>query len=117
MLKPSDPIDASGTGDERPIGELVHQLVEDGKSYAHAELGLARTIAAEKGKALALPAALFGAAFVLVLAGACALAVSVVLALDDFVGPLLAGVIALLLFAAVAGGLAWVAIGKIRSGL
>ena len=47
---------------ERPIGEIVHELIEDGKAYARAEVDLAKAIAAAKGKALTLPAALFGAA-------------------------------------------------------
>lgn len=117
MLKPSDPGGAPGADDERPIGELVHQLVEDGKSYARAEFGLARTIATDKGKALALPAALLGAAFVLVIAGTSALAVALVLALDGLIGPLLAGVAAFLLFGGIAGGLAWFAVRKARSAL
>src|SRR5687767_14962153 len=105
MLKPADPPPPVDPGDEKPIGELVHQLVEDGKGYARAELGLAKAIAAQKAGVLALPAALLGVALVLAIAGASALAVSLVLALDDFVGPLLAGLIALLLFCGVAGGL------------
>ena len=57
MLKPVDPGPPPA---ERPIGELVHELIEEGKAYARAEIGLAKAIAAAKGKALALPAALFG---------------------------------------------------------
>lgn len=118
MLKPTDPSRAApGGGDERPVGELVNQLVEDGKGYARAELGLAKAIATQKAGALALPGALFGIALVLVIAGASALAVSVVLALENLVGPLLAGLIAFLIFGAIAGGLAWFAIRKLRSGL
>ena len=45
MLKPADP---GPPGPERPIGELVHELIEQGKSYAQAELGLAKAIAAAK---------------------------------------------------------------------
>ena len=52
MLKPADP---GPPPPERPIGELVHELIEDGKAYARAEIGLAKAIAAAKGKALALP--------------------------------------------------------------
>lgn len=118
MLKPSDPSPAPpGAADERPVGELVHQLVEDGKDYARAELGLAKAIAARKAGLLALPAALLGVALVLVIAGASALAVSLVLALDHLIGPLLAGLAAFLVFGAIAGGLAWFAIRKARSSL
>jgi protein-S-isoprenylcysteine O-methyltransferase Ste14 len=104
MLKPVDPGPQEA---ERPIGELVHELIEDGKAYARAEIGLVKAIAAAKGKALALPAALFGAAFLFALAGVTALAVGVVIALETFIGPLAAGFIGLLIFFAIAGGLAW----------
>ena len=103
MLKPVDP----GPQEERPIGELVHELIEDGKAYAHAEIGLAKAIATAKGKALILPAALFGAAFIFALAAVTALAVGVVLGLAKFIGPFAAGFIGLVIFAAIAGGLGW----------
>ena len=105
MLKPAD--QAEPPHEERPVGDLVHQLVEEGKAYARAEIGLAQAIVAEKAKALALPAALFGVAFILALAAITALAVGVVMALATFLGPLLAGIVGLLIFAALAGGLGW----------
>ena len=104
MLKPVDPGPHKA---ERPVGELVHELIEDGKAYARAEIGLAKAIAAAKGKALALPAALFGAAFLFALAGVTALAVGVVIALETFIGPLAGGFLGMLIFMAIAGGLAW----------
>jgi len=103
MLKPADP----GPQPERPIGELVHELIEDGKDYARAELGLARAIAIAKARALAIPAALFGTAFIFALAAVTALAVGLVLALARLIGPLLGGVAGLLIFAAIAAGLGW----------
>src|SRR5436190_21609978 len=103
MLKPADP----GPKEERPIGELVHELIEEGKSYARAEIGLAKAIALAKARALAIPAALFGAAFISALAGVTALAVGIVLALARVLGPLLGGLAGLLIFAAVAGGFGW----------
>src|SRR5205085_7521309 len=105
MLKPAD--QAEPPDEERPVGDLVHQLIEDGKAYARAEIGLAKAIAAAKGKALALPAALFGAAFLFALAGVTALAVGVVIALETFIGPLAGGFLGMLIFMAIAGGLAW----------
>jgi hypothetical protein len=119
MLKPVDPPLADSTragspAGERPVGELVHQLIEDGKAYARAEFALVKAMASAKASALALPAALFGAAFVCLLAAVTALAVGVVLALAKFVGPLLAGVAGLLIFAAIAGGLVWFALGRLK---
>jgi hypothetical protein len=105
MLKPVD--QAEPPHEERPVGDLVHQLVEEGKAYALAEIGLVKAIAGAKAKALALPAVLFGVAFIVALAAITALAVGVVLALAKFLGPLLAGIAGLVIFAAIAGGLAW----------
>ena len=105
MLKPVDP--GPRMGAERPVGALIHELIEDGKAYARAEIGLAKAIAAAKGKALVLPAALFGAAIMFALAGVTALAVGVVMALDRFIGPLAAGFIGMLIFMAIAGALGW----------
>lgn len=103
MLKPVDPAPQG----ERPIGELVSELIDDGKAYARAEFDLAKAIAAAKARALAMPAALFGAAFVFALAAVTALAVGVVMALAKLIGPLLAGLVGLLIFAAIAAGLGW----------
>jgi Putative Actinobacterial Holin-X, holin superfamily III len=114
MLKPADPGPAPP---ERPVGELVHELIEDGKAYARAEIGLVKTIAAAKGKALALPAALFGAAFVFALAAVTALAVGVVEALATLIGPLAAGFAGLLIFAGVAGALGWYGYERLRRAL
>jgi protein-S-isoprenylcysteine O-methyltransferase Ste14 len=115
MLKPLD--QPPPANDEPPVGELVHRLVEEAKAYAQAEIGLVKAIAAAKGKALALPAALFGAAFILALAGVTALAVGVVLALAKFLGPLLAGIVGLVIFVAAAGGLAWYGAERVKQAL
>lgn len=119
MLKPTDPVTGTGQdrGDERSFSALVHQLAEDGKAYAKAELGLAKAIATAKAGALVVPAILFGAAFLLLQAGVTALAVATFLALLPLVGIFFAGLLALLIFAAVAGGLGWVAVKKLRSDL
>jgi len=111
MLKPVDP---GPPPPERPIGELVQELIEDGKGYARAEIALLKAIASAKAKALALPAALFGVAFILALAAVTALAVGVVLALAKLIGPLLAGVAGLMIFAAIAGLLGWIGAERVR---
>lgn len=97
-------------GSERPIGELVHQLAEDGKAYALAEVGVARAIAQAKANAFKLPAMLFGAAFLLVQAAVTVLGVAVFLGLLPLMGPILAGLLAFLIFAGLAGGLGWWAV-------
>jgi hypothetical protein len=103
MLRPTEPL----PGAERPVGELIHELIEDGKTYVRAEFDLAKAIASAKGKALVLPVALFAAALVCALAGVTALAVGVVLALARFIGPLAAGFVGLLIFLGIAVGLGW----------
>jgi fructose-specific phosphotransferase system IIC component len=114
MLKPADP---GPPPPERPIGELVHELIEEGKAYAQAEIDLYRKIASSKAKALVFSVALFATAFALALAAVTALAVGVVIALAKFFGPLLAGVVGLLIFAAIAGGLAWWGAERLRRDL
>ena len=116
MLKPADP-PMAGPDEERPVGEIVHQLVEDGKAYAQAEIDLAKAIALAKADAFKLPAILFGAAFVFLQAAVCVLAVSIYLSLIPAVGPFLAGLLAFLIFGGAAGGLAWFGVTKLREGL
>jgi len=112
MLKPTDP--GPSPNGERPVGELVHELIEEGKAYARAEFNLGKAIATAKARALALPAALLGVALVLALAAVTALALGVVLALATLIGPLGAGFGGLILFAAIAGGLGWFAIERLK---
>ena len=114
MLKPADP---GPPPPERPVGELVHELIEDGKDYARAEIGLLNAIAAAKGKALVWPVALFAAAFIIALAAVTALAVGVVEALATLIGPLAAGFVGLLVFAAIAGALGWYGYERLRRAL
>ena len=114
MLKPADP---GPPPPERPVGELVHELIEEGKAYARAEIGLVKAIATAKGKALILPAILFGLAFIFALAAITALAVGVVMGLAAFIGPLAAGFVGLLIFAGIAGGLGWWGAERVRRAL
>jgi len=112
MLKPADPDPG-----ERPIGDLVRDLVDEAKAYARAEFDVIKAIAAAKGKALVVPSILFGVAFLLVLAAVTALAVGIVIALAKFVGPLAAGVLGLLGFAAIGGGCGWYGYQRLRRDL
>jgi len=113
MLKPAEPTPPP----ERPIGELVQELVEEGKAYARAELDLGKAIALAKAKALALPAGLLVVALFLGMAAINALAFGIVLALALLIGPLLGGIVGMLIFDAIAGGLAWFAIERLRRAL
>lgn len=113
MLKPAEPTPQP----ERPVGEVVQELIEEGKGYARAEIGLAKAIAAAKAKALALPLGLLIAALFVAMAAINALVLGVVLALAIIIGPLAAGFAGLLVFAAIAGGLAWWGIERARRAL
>ena len=113
MLKPAQPAMQPGNGDEKPVGELVHQLVEQGKSYAQAEIGVAKAIAASKAQSFKVPAILLATAFLLVQAAFCTLGVALFLALLPLMGPLVAGIVAFLIFAGLAGALGYLAVKKI----
>ena len=117
MLKPAEPVMRPDPDSGRPIGDLVGELVDEGKAYARAELGLAKAIASAKADVLKVPAILLGGAFLLIQAGVTTLAVAVFLGLLPLMGPIFAGLLAFLIFAAVAGGLGWYAVKMIRSGL
>lgn len=115
MLKPTDP--GNDPQNERPIGELVSELVDEGKAYAKAELDVLKAIATAKGKALITPAGLFGVAFMVALAAIMALAFGVFMELYAFLDPLIAGLISFLLFAAIAGGLGWYGVQRVKRDL
>ena len=92
-------------------------MIEDGKAYTRAEVGVVRAIAAAKARALALPAGLLGAAFALTQAAITALAIGVFAALYWLLGPIGAGVAAFLLFSVLAGALGWYAVKRLQRDL
>lgn len=115
MLKPryeSDELPLPG--DERPVGDIVNELIDNGKAYARAEVNLYKTMATAKAKGLAIPAALLFTALLVAQAGITALAVAVVLALEPVIGAILAGILALAIFGAGAAALAWFGISQAR---
>ena len=91
--------------DERPIGELFGQLIDEGKAYARAELGLAKATAEAKAEAARKPALLGAASLLFLIAGVIVLCMTLALALATLVGPLAGGLIASLITFAVAYGL------------
>lgn len=117
MLKPPNEPEVAPADSDRPVGQLVHELIEDGKAYARAELEVVKAIATTKANALKVPAILFGIAFLLALAAITALAVGVAMGLATLIGPLAGGFVAFLLFAGVAGGLGWYGVKRLREDL
>lgn len=90
---------------ERPIGELFGQLIDEGKAYARAELGLARAAAEAKADAARKPALLGAAALLFLVAGVIVLCMTLALTLATLIGPLAGGLLASLVAFAVAYGL------------
>jgi hypothetical protein len=113
MLKPADP----GPPSERPIGELVSELIDEGKAYARAELGLVKAIAAAKGKALAWPAGLFLLALIVIQSAVTILAVGIFMAALRPLGPIFAALLASLIFLAIAGAIGWYGAQRLRRDL
>jgi hypothetical protein len=91
--------------EERPIGELFGQLIDEGKAYARAELGLAKATAEAKADAAKKPVMIGAAALLFLIAGVVVLCMTLALALATLVGPLAGGLIASLVTFAVAYGL------------
>ena len=89
--------------DEKPIGELFGQLIDEGKAYAQAELGLAKASAEAKANELKWPAILLFSSLLFAQAAVTVAAVTVALALATLIGPLAGGVVAILF----AGGIAY----------
>jgi hypothetical protein len=116
VLKPPNE-DQLGQPPDQPVGELISRVLEDGKAYALAELNVVKAIAEEKVSAFKLPAIAIVAALLVSQAAIIVLALGITLALADLVGPLLAGIIGLLVFGGIAGGLGWWASTRIRDEL
>ena len=91
--------------DEKPIGELFGQLIDEGKAYAKAELGLARASAEAKAEAAKKPAIYGAASLLFLIAGVVVLCMTLALALATLVGPLAGGLIASLITFGIAYGL------------
>jgi hypothetical protein len=100
MLKPAD---RDGPAGDRPLGELLGQLLDDGRTYAEAEAELLKARAFAEADRYR-PAALFagiGAAFGL--AAIVAFAIALIVGLSVFMGPLAASLLALVVLALAAG--------------
>jgi hypothetical protein len=91
--------------EEKPIGELFGKLIDEGKAYAKAELGLAKASAEAKAEAAKKPALLGAASLLFLSAGVVVLCMTLALALATLVGPLAGGLIASLATFGIAYGL------------
>ena len=97
---------AEGGGeDEKPIGELFGELIDESKAYARAELELAKAVAESKASTAKKPALLAAASLLFLVAGVIVLCMTFALALATLIGPLAGGLIAALVTFGVAYGL------------
>lgn len=91
--------------EEKPIGELFGQLIDEGKAYAKAELGLAKASAEAKAEAAKKPALYGTASLLFLIAGVVVLCMTLALALATLMGPLAGGLIASMVTFGIAYGL------------
>jgi hypothetical protein len=92
--------------EEKPIGELFGQLIDDGKAFAQAEVALVKAQAASKAGAYKRPAALLVVAALFVIAAVVMLIITIAAGLATLIGPLAGGLAATVLAVLIAGGLA-----------
>ena len=96
--------------DDPPIGELVSRLIDEGKAYGRAEIGLVRAHAEVAVDRVKRPAISVGIAAAFALAGVIALIMTLVLSLSALLGPLIGGLIATVAAFAIAGLFVWLAL-------
>ena len=112
MLKRADP--SLEPEDEQPIGEVVSDLVEQGKAYAKAEVELAKAQVLAKVSEFKVPAVLLFAALLFAQAAVTVLAITVALGLEPFIGIVGGGLVGVLLASGAAGLLAWLAVQRLQ---
>ena len=94
-------MDAGGENrNEESIGDLIGRLVEDGRSYAEAEVGLLKAIAEYRAQRAGRALALLAAGAVLLLSAVTALVLGAVTGLSRDMSPFLAGLLVAALAAA-----------------
>ena len=88
-------MDRGGIDDEeKPVGELFSKLIDEGKAYAKAEIGLAKATAEAKADSAKKPIIVGFAALLFLQSATTVFAVTVALALATLIGPLAGGLIA-----------------------
>ncbi len=90
--------------EEKPIGELFGDLIDQAEDYARAELGLVKAKVESKADAAKRPAFYGAAALLFLIAGVVVLAMTLAMGLATLVGPLAGGLIAALVTFAIAYG-------------
>ncbi|MDQ3078003.1 MAG: phage holin family protein [Pseudomonadota bacterium] len=92
--------------DEQPIGELFGRLIDEGKGYAKAEIGLVKAQAEAKADVFKFPLLLFAGAFLFLQAAVVVLCIAIADGLATLIGPFGGGLAATLIALGAAAGLA-----------
>jgi hypothetical protein len=100
---------------EESIGDLVNRLIEDGRSYARAEVDLLKQIARHRAGRARSGLILLAAGAVLLLSALTALIIGLVLGLATLIGPLGAGLVVAAVLAGVGYLLVRVGLGGLRA--
>jgi hypothetical protein len=112
MLKRGDP--SQEPDGEQSIGEVVSDLVDQGKAYAKAEVELAKAQALAKVAEFKLPAIFLFGALLFAQAAVTVLAITVALGLEPIIGIVGGGLVGVLLAGGAAGLLAWLAVKRLQ---
>ena len=100
---------------EESIGDLFGRLVDDGRSYAQAEIALLKQIARHRAARARTGLILLVSGGVLLLVSVIALTLGLVLGLAALTGPLLAGIIIAALLAGIGYGLIRFGLGGLKA--
>ncbi|WP_197054228.1 phage holin family protein [Sphingomonas sp. 37zxx] len=105
---------SSNDPDQPGVATLVARTVEDAKRWSRAEIAYYKALAGDRGKDVGTGMGLGIAAIVLGQAALIAALVGIVLTLSPLIGPGWATLAVVLATLALAGLLAWMAVGKMR---
>jgi len=110
MLKPA----STPLGGDESVGDLLHRLVNDGKAYAQAEVAYVKTLGTEKAAQLKMPVIYGVAALLFAHAAFLAVCALIWVGLAQLMNAALAGLITVVILAAIAGVLGYLAYGGIQ---
>jgi uncharacterized membrane protein YqjE len=113
MLKRTETIQ----GEPEGVGDLIHRLVEDGKTYARAEVDYFKTLGTEKANALKMPLVFGLVALLFAHAAFLALIATLFVGLASLMSDTLAGVLTVLICLGIAGALGYLAYTRAKTGL
>ena len=116
--EPGDPLlnrTETITGEPEGVGDLLHRLVEDGKTYAKAEVNYYKTYGSERVNAYKVPVILGLVALLFAHAAFLALIATLFVGLASLMSDTLAGLLTVIICLGIAGVLGYLAYGKIKA--